>query len=89
VAEQQNPGAKTGLLMGRILIGLGMAAIAFAVWAFLFGQSVKPLGEVGDGLPLWSLIGICAGVIGIADTAIGAFIIRQARRALAAAGPGR
>jgi len=72
------------ITMGRLLMVLGVVAIAFAGWALVFGQSVKPLGDVGDGLPLWSLIGICAGVIGIADTAIGAFIVRQARRAMAA-----
>lgn len=84
MAAGQPPSPRGAITMGRILIVLGMAAIAFAVWAFVFGQSVKPLGNVGDGLPLWSLIGICAGLIGIADTAIGAFILRHARHAMAA-----
>ena len=74
--------------MGRILIVFGMAALAFAFWALAFGQSVKPLGQVADGLSLWSVIAIGAGLIGIADTAIGAYLIAQTRRAIEAANPG-
>jgi hypothetical protein len=76
--------SSTGVTMGRILILLGMVAIAFAIWAFIFGQSVKPLGDLADGLSMWQLVGICAAVIGVADTAIGAFIVKQARRAMLA-----
>ncbi|MEO8559116.1 MAG: hypothetical protein ABI439_08650 [Rhodospirillales bacterium] len=86
MAQAANPA--TGVTMGRLLIVLGMVAIAFAVWAFVFGESVKPLGQMADGLPLWQLIGICSGVIGLADVTIGAFMVKQARRAMDATASG-
>jgi hypothetical protein len=79
---------QAAITVGRILTGMGMLAFVLAVLAVVFGQSIKPMGDVADGLTLWQLIAILLVVIAGIDTAIGLRMISHGRAALAAINPG-
>jgi hypothetical protein len=82
------PLSNPGLLAGRLMIGMGVMAFVLAALAVLFGEQVKPMGEIADGLLLWQLMAICLAFIGVTDTAIGAYMVRKARNSVAEANPG-